>query len=66
MFEDLGGINISERDENYFILEYLKPVDTDKLKQSDNYQLYCSGMEEIFNQRNEYMTTALQPIKLKH
>lgn len=59
MFEDLGGVNIKERDENYFILEYLKPVDTDKLKQSDNYQLYCSGIEEIFNQRNEYMTTAL-------
>lgn len=59
MFEDIGGINIVSRDENYFILEYLKPIDIDKLKQSENYQLYCSEMEEIFNQRNEYMTTLL-------
>ena len=59
MFEDMGGINIKERDEDYFILEYIKHIDIDKLKQSDNYQLYCSGIEEIFNQRNEYMTAAL-------
>ena len=59
MFEDIGGINIKERAEDYFVLEYLKPVDTDKLKQSDNYQLYCSSLEEIFNLRNEYLTAAL-------
>ena len=60
MFEDCGSIVIKERDENYFIIEYKKPIELDALKQSDNYQLYCSTLSDIFDKRNEYLTADLK------
>ncbi len=62
MFEDCGGVNITERTENYFILSYIKPVDLNDLKQSENYEVFESMLSEIFNTRKEYLTEDLANI----
>lgn len=62
MFEDCGGVNITERTENYFILSYIKPVDLNDLKQSENYEVFESMLTEIFNTRKEYLTEDLANI----
>ena len=62
MFEDCGGINIVERNEDYFVLSYVKPVDIETLKHSENYGEFTSMLSEVFKTRKEYLTEDLSEI----
>ncbi|MCR5265801.1 MAG: single-stranded-DNA-specific exonuclease RecJ [Cyanobacteria bacterium RUI128] len=62
MFEDCGGINILERNEDYFVLSYIKPLDIETMKQSDNYAEFNSMLNRVFTTREEYLTEDLSEI----
>ncbi|MCM1265501.1 MAG: single-stranded-DNA-specific exonuclease RecJ, partial [Candidatus Gastranaerophilales bacterium] len=39
-FEDVGGISITERAEDYFVITFVKQVSVDEIKHSENYDLF--------------------------
>mgnify|MGYP002623454999 CR=1 FL=1 len=56
MFEDCGAISILERDENYFILKYIKPINEEDCNKSENYELFKSLLSEVAETRKEFLT----------
>lgn len=56
LYEDCGGINISDREQDYFIIKYLKPLSVEELKTSENYTIFNNMLNEIFDKRTEYLT----------
>lgn len=59
MFEDTGGIKIKERAEDYFVIEFLKQIDVDILKNNENYSVFTSMLDEVFKQRQEFLEMEL-------
>lgn len=55
MFEDCGGIKIVERTEDFFIIEFIKNVDVEDVKQSEGYSIFNSMLSDVFEQRKEFL-----------
>ncbi len=61
-YEDCGAIRIAERNENDFKIEYIAPLQAEKLNSSESYQTYKSMIADIFNKRQEYLTEDINEI----
>ena len=63
IYEDLGGISITERTEEYFLIKYIQPLSSDKLQQNDNYMTFKNMLNQIFEKRNEYLSADIDDIQ---
>ncbi len=62
IFEDVGGIKITDRAEDYFIISYIKPVSIDELKTSENYELFNNLLSKIVNVRQNFLIEDISSI----
>ena len=64
LFEDYGSIKISDREENYIKIEYLKPMLVDIPNDNENYSLFKSLLKEITDTRKTFMSENLENINV--
>ncbi len=56
MYEDCGGIKISDKEKDNYKIEYLAPVPVEAFQKSENYELFKNMLSDVFRQREEYLT----------
>ena len=59
MYEDCGGIKISNKEKDSYTIGYLAPVPVDTFPHSENYELFKNMLSDVFNQREEYLTMSV-------
>lgn len=55
LFEDGHSIKIIERTENYFVIQYIKQVSTESLKEFENYNVFIEQLTNTINIRKHYL-----------
>lgn len=55
LYSECGGINILEKNENYYVIQYVKSLSKEVLSQNTNYDLFNDMLNDVFEQREEFL-----------
>ena len=64
-FEDCKSIVIKDRREEYFQLEYIQPIEPQRIKDSENYKEFLEMLSDVTTIRKGYMESDINSLKKK-